>query len=56
MSLCIRYVTSTNFDVREEFLTLKHMTDVDAKSLCDAIVNTYNEMSWAEMHGRSTVL
>ena len=56
MSLCIRCVTSTNVDVREEFLTFKHMTDVDAKSLCDAIVNTCNEMFWAEMHGRSTVL
>lgn len=38
MSLCIRYISKRNFDVREEFLTFEAMTDVDAEALCTSIL------------------
>lgn len=40
MSLCVRYTALPNCDVREEFLTFRHMTDVDAEALCAEIVTT----------------
>ena len=39
-----------------ETLSRRDSLEASHHWLCDAIVNTYNEMSWAEMYGRSTVL
>jgi len=47
-SLCIRYATLPNFDVQEELLTFGHVTNVDAKSLCEAIGNKITEI---QCHG-----
>jgi len=39
LSLCIRWTSLPDFDVHEDFLTFRHMINVDAKSLCEAIVS-----------------
>jgi len=43
MSLCICY-TLLPGNVREHFLMLKHMTDVDAKSLSEAILSSLQSL------------
>ena len=48
LSLCIRYTSLPDCNVHEDFLTFKYMINVDAKSLCEAIVSILTSLGLNE--------